>query len=127
MTNLAAVKTAVVFADGKNKKRGKEFMAFMMKDENLRPFVEGSVGRWFPTTVEAAKAPFWTGEDPHRKIVYKQYTDGTVPFQFVYNYKFTTVNAENVWAKAVNRVVQDKISPEQAVDEMIARIKQIAG
>ena len=50
-----------------------------------------------------------------------------MPFQFVYNYKFTTVNAENVWAKAVNRVVQDKISPEQAVDEMIARIKQIAG
>lgn len=127
MTNLAAVKTAVVFADGKNKKRGKEFMAFMMKDENLRPFVEGSVGRWFPTTIEAAKAEFWTGADPHRKIVYKQYTDGTVPFQFVYNYKFTTVNAENVWAKAVNRVVQDKISPEQAVDEMIARIKQIAG
>ncbi|WID95397.1 extracellular solute-binding protein [Bosea vestrisii] len=128
MPNLAAVKTAVVFADGKNKKRGKEFMAFMMKDENLRPFVEGSVGRWFPTTIEAAKSPFWNdGKDPHRAIVYKQYTDGTVPFQFVYNYKFTAVNAENVWAKAVNRVLVDKVTPEQAVDEMIARIKQIAG
>lgn len=128
MTNLAAVKTAVVFADGKNKKRGKEFMAFMMQDENLRPFVEGSAGRWVPTTLKGIEAPFWTdGKDPHRAVVYKQYKDGTVPFQFVYNYKFTTVNAENVWAKAVNRVVQDKISPEQAVDEMIARIKQIAG
>lgn len=128
LPNLAAVKTAVIFADAKNKKRAKEFMTFLMKDENLRPFVEGSVGRWFPTTVAAAKSPFWTdGKDPHRAIVYKQYTDGTVPFQFVYNYNFTTVNAENVWAKAVNRVVQDKVSPEQAVDEMIVRIKQIAG
>ena len=128
MTNLAAVKTAVVFADGKNKKRGKEFMAFMMQDENLRPFVEGSAGRWVPTTLKGIEAPFWTdGKDPHRAVVYKQYKDGTVPFQFVYNYNFTTVNAENVWAKAVNRVVQDKIPAEQAVDEMIARIKQIAG
>lgn len=128
MTNLAAVKTAVIFADAKNKKRAKEFMAFFMKDENLRPFVEGSAGRWVPTTLKGIEAPFWSdGKDPHRAVVYKQYKDGTVPFQFVYNYNFTTVNAENVWAKAVNRVVQDKIPAEQAVDEMIARIKQIAG
>jgi multiple sugar transport system substrate-binding protein len=32
---------------------------------------------------------------------------------------------ENVWCKAVHRVVADGISPEQAVDEAIARIKQI--
>ena len=32
---------------------------------------------------------------------------------------------ENVWGKAVHRVVADGISPEQAVDEAIARIKQI--
>jgi multiple sugar transport system substrate-binding protein len=50
-----------------------------------------------------------------------------VPFQFVYNYKFTAVNAENVWAKAMQRVIQDKITPEAAVDEMITRVKQIAG
>ena len=128
MTNLAAVKTAVIFSDAKNKKRAKEFMAFFMKDENLRPFVEGSAGRWVPTTLKGIEAPFWSdGKDPHRAVVYKQYKDGTVPFQFVYNYNFTTVNAENVWAKAVNRVVQDKIAPEKAVEEMIVRIKQIAG
>ena len=32
---------------------------------------------------------------------------------------------ENVWGKAVHRVVTEGISPEQAVDEAIARIKQI--
>ena len=30
-----------------------------------------------------------------------------------------------VWAKAIHRVAADGISPEQAVDEAIARIKQI--
>jgi hypothetical protein len=30
-----------------------------------------------------------------------------------------------VWPKAVHRVVADGISPEQAVDEAIARIKQM--
>jgi multiple sugar transport system substrate-binding protein len=32
---------------------------------------------------------------------------------------------ENVWGNAVHRVAADGISPEQAVDEAIARIKQI--
>ena len=32
---------------------------------------------------------------------------------------------ENVWGNAVHRVVTEGISPEQAVDEAIARIKQI--
>jgi hypothetical protein len=31
----------------------------------------------------------------------------------------------DVWPEAVQRVVTDGISPEQAVDEAIARIKQI--
>jgi hypothetical protein len=32
---------------------------------------------------------------------------------------------ENVWGKAVHRVAAEGISPEQAVDEAIARIKEI--
>ena len=124
--NLAATKTAVVFADAKNKKRGREFLAFFVKDENLRPFTEGSLGRWYPATTAATKSTFWTSGDPHRAVVHKQFSEGTVPFQFVYNFKFTTVNAENVWGKAMNRVLQDKVPAEQAVDEMIKRIKEIA-
>jgi len=35
------------------------------------------------------------------------------------------VSQEAVWPKAVYRVATEGISPEQAVDEAIARIKQI--
>lgn len=126
VTYLAATKTAVIFEDSKNKKRAKEFAAFLIKDENLRPFVEGSLGRWYPATIAATRSPFWTA-DKHRKAVHDQFTAGTVPFQFVYNFRFTQVNAENVWAKAMQRIIQDKITPEAAVDEMIKRIKEITG
>lgn len=125
--NLAATKTAVVFADARNKAKGKEFLAFLMQEENLRPFVEGSLGRWYPVTVESTKSPFWNAGDPHRAVVHRQFSEGTVPFQFVYNFRFTQVNAENAWARAMQRVMQDKVSPDVAVDEMIKRIKEIAG
>ena len=52
---------------------------------------------------------------------------GTLPFEFTKNYKFTILNNENVWAKAMNRVVSEKVPVEKAVDEMIARIKEVAG
>ena len=49
-----------------------------------------------------------------------------MPFEFTKNYKFTILNNENVWAKAMNRVVNEKVPVEKAVDEMIARIKEVA-
>ena len=126
MQYRAAVKVGVVFSNAKNKKRGKEFAAFLMEEENLTPYVEGALGRWYPVTKAAASRKFWT-EDPHRKVVHDQFSAGTVTFEFTKNWKFTILNNENVWAKAMNRVVTDKWPVEKAVDEMIARIKAVAG
>ena len=121
-----AVKTGVIFKAGKNTARAKEFVSFMMQDENLTPYVEGSLGRWFPVTKVAQQSPFWKS-DPHRLAVYNQYMAGTAPFEFTKNWKFTILNNENVWAKAMNRVLNEKVPVDKAVDEMIARIKAVAG
>ncbi len=126
MVYRAAVKTGVIFDASKNKARAKEFVAFMMLDENLTPYVEGALGRWFPVMTAATKNAFWQA-DPHRRSVFNQFGAGTVTFEFTKNYKFTIVNNENVWAKAMNRVVNDHVSVDQAVTEMITRIKAIAG
>ena len=67
MQYRAAVKVGVVFENAKNKKRAKEFVAFLMQDENLTPYVEGALGRWYPVTKSGAARKFWT-EDPHRKV-----------------------------------------------------------
>lgn len=126
MIYRTAVKTGVVFTDSKNKARAKEFVQFFMNEINLTPYVEGSLGRWFPVTKVGQASDFWNA-DVHRKAVHAQYAAGTVPFEFTKNYKFTVVNNENVWAKAMNRVINEKIPVDKAVDEMIARIKTIAG
>jgi multiple sugar transport system substrate-binding protein len=126
MVYRAAVKTGVVFAGAKNKKRAKEFVAFLLQEDNLTPYVEGSLGRWYPVTKTAAERPFWKA-DRHRTAVYNQFHAGTVTFEFTKNYKFTIVNNENVWAKCMNRIVSEKVPVDKAVDEMIARIKQVAG
>ncbi len=126
MQYRAAVKTGVIFDNAKNKKRAMEFVAFLMEEENLRPYVEGSLGRWFPVKKESMESPFWQA-DPHRKAVYNQFKAGTVNFEMTKNWKFTILNNENVWAKAANRVINEKVPVDKAVDEMIARIKEVAG
>lgn len=124
MQYRSAVKVGVVFSEAKNKARAKDFVAFMMEDENLKPYVEGALGRWFPVTKTGQADPFWQA-DRHRKSVFDQYANGTVTFEFTKNWKFTMMNNENVWAKAMNRVVSEKVPVDKAVDEMIARIKAI--
>jgi multiple sugar transport system substrate-binding protein len=126
MVYRAAVKTGVIFKDAKNKDAAKKFVAFLLDDANLTPYVEGSLGRWFPVTKAAQQSPFWK-QDPHRTAVYNQFMAGTSPFEFTKNYKFTVLNNENVWAKAANRVLNEKVPVDKAVDEMIARIKTVAG
>jgi multiple sugar transport system substrate-binding protein len=125
MVYRTAVKTGVVFKDAKNKARAKEFVTFLLQEENLTPYVEGSLGRWFPVTKAGQARDFWKA-DPHRQSVFNQYAAGTVPFEFTKNYKFTILNNENVWAKAMNRVINDKVPVDKAVDEMIERIKTVA-
>ena len=126
MKYRAAVKIGVIFTGAKNKAGPRSSSSFLMQEENLRPYVEGALGRWFPVTTAGQKSPFWQA-DRHRKAVYNQFKAGTVPFEFTKNYKFTILNNENVWAKAMNRVVSEKVPVDKAVDEMIARIKQVAG
>jgi multiple sugar transport system substrate-binding protein len=125
MVYRTAVKTGVVFKDAKNKARAKEFVSFLLQEENLTPYVEGSLGRWFPVTKAGQARDFWKA-DPHRQSVYNQYAAGTVPFEFTKNYKFTVLNNENVWAKTMSRVINDKVPVDKAVDEMIERIKTVA-
>ena len=62
MTYRSAVKTGVVFKDSKNKAAAKQFVAFLLDEANLTPYVEGSQGRWFPVTKAAQQSPFWKSD-----------------------------------------------------------------
>ncbi len=125
MVYRTVVKMGVIFRESKNKMRAREFLKVLLEEENLRPYVEAALGRGFPVTRAGQESPFWQA-DKHRRAVYDQFTTSPQPSEFGKNWKFALLDAENVWAKAMNRVVTDKVSVEKAVDELIARIKEVA-
>lgn len=125
MAYRTIVKIGVIFRESKNKKQAREFLRFLLEEENLRPYVEAGLGRWFPVTKAGRESPFWQA-DKHRRAVYEQFKTSPQPSEFTKNWRFARLDAENVWARAMNRVVTDKVSVEKAVDELIARIKELA-
>jgi multiple sugar transport system substrate-binding protein len=82
-----------------------------------------------PSMPKLLEQPFWLDpSDRHHMVSAIQFL--TRPRTYLYSVvsgdpRHALVNRENVWGKAVHRVVADGISPEQAVDEAIARIKRI--
>jgi multiple sugar transport system substrate-binding protein len=126
---IASIKTAVIFKQGKNQAAAKEFMRYFLRPENLGPYLEGSLARWFPVDKRLVDTPYWKDEsDPHKVVEVRQYTQRPqTPWPQVYNHKIIQVNAENAWGKAVTRVVLESWPAEKAVDELIGRIKQVAG
>ena len=73
--------------------------------------------------------PFWLDpSDPHRMASVMQVASRPLAHNYAAvsgDWRHGLVKQEHVWAKAINRVAAEGISPEQAVDEAIARIKQI--
>lgn len=125
----ASVKTAVVFKNSRNKQGAKDFMKFFLEPDHLGPYLEGSLARWFPADTRIIDRPFWKEQnDPHRVVEVRQYMERPqVPFPQVYNHKVINLNAENAWGKAVTRIVLEDWDAEEAADELIARVKTVAG
>ncbi|MEO7937355.1 MAG: ABC transporter substrate-binding protein, partial [Burkholderiaceae bacterium] len=121
----ASVKTGLVFKQARNKQDAKKFVSFLLDDAQLTPYVEAARGAWFPVMQAAQQRPFWQA-DPARTVVYRQFMAGTTAFEFTRNHRFTQLNHENVWARAMQRIVGDAVPVDQAVDEMIQRIKAVA-
>jgi multiple sugar transport system substrate-binding protein len=106
-----------------------DFVRFLVAEGWLMHYLDFSGERMLPSIPALLDQPFWLDpSDPHHMAAVMQlntrplgrnYTvaSGDLRHDQIYN--------ERVWAKAVHRVAAEGINPEQAVDEAIARIKQI--
>ena len=106
----------------------KELVRFLVGEGWLAHYLNFAGERMLPTMPALLQAPFWLDPgDPHRMrsamqlLTQPRALDWYTPFDL----RHRNVDDEGVWPKAVHRVVTEGISPEQAVDEAIARIKQI--
>jgi multiple sugar transport system substrate-binding protein len=125
----AALNGGAVFAAGHNTETALEFVRFLVGEGWLAHWLNFAGDRYVPVLATLTDQPFWLDPgNPHRmqsvmqSIIYPQ------------NYNWWGLpNAQRHYAedyptalgKAVHRVVTDGLTPEQAADEAIVRIKQL--
>jgi multiple sugar transport system substrate-binding protein len=120
---------AVIFKVGRNPELAGEFVRFLVQEGWLAHWLTFAGDRFMPTMRKLVEQPFWLDpSDPHRMRAAIQLLSRPHLMNMDVRdneWRSVAIWGENVWGKAVHRVVTDGISPEQAVDEAIARIKQI--
>jgi multiple sugar transport system substrate-binding protein len=125
-----AVNRALVFKDGNNVDTAKEFVRFLVAEGWLAHYLDFAGDRMLPTMPKLLQAPFWLDPgDPHRMRSAMQLLTRPRSLPFPLDLRHSKMAAQeltgpDVWPEAIHRVVTDGISPEQAVDEAIARIKE---
>ena len=120
---------AVAFKDGANVETAKEFVRFLVAEGWLMHYLDFSGERMLPSIRALLDQPFWLDpSDRHHMAAAIQAKTRPITYQYgpaSGDLRHDRIYKERVWAKAIHRIVTEGISPEQAVDEAIARIKQI--
>jgi multiple sugar transport system substrate-binding protein len=120
---------AVVFKDGGHVGTALEFVRFLVAEGWLAHYLDFAGQRMLPPMPKLRDAPFWLNpSDPHLMAAVMQIASRPTQYDYATisgDRRYDLVLEERVWGKAIHRVAAEGISPEQAVDEAIARVKQI--
>ena len=121
---------AVVFKDGGHVATAKEFVRFLVAEGWLAHYLDFAGERMLPPMPKLLDAPFWLDpSDPHHMAAVMQVARDRMHYDYADGLGRLALrpgsDRSDVWGKAIHRVAAEGISPEQAVDEAIARIKQI--
>jgi multiple sugar transport system substrate-binding protein len=121
--------SAVAFKEGGNVETAKEFVRFLVAEGWLMHYLDFSGERMLPSIPALLDQPFWLDpSDRHHMAAVIQAKTRPLTYQYgpaSGDLRHDQVYNERVWAQAIHRVAADGITPEQAVDEAIARIKEI--
>ncbi len=126
-TYLVSIKQPIIFKSSTHPKLAKEFLSFLLKPDNLGPYIKGAKGRYFPIMPQLWKDQFWSEtKDPHISTASQQFTEyQTRLFKNSINPAYSQVHSENIWTKAIRKVLIDGLSTADATDEVIAKIQEI--
>ena len=126
MRHIFLVEQAVIFNDAANPELAKAFLAYLTQPEVVNTFLKES-GRHSPAHTSVYQDPYWTDpEDPHTSEVTKTLTKSQIrPIYPANSPAYSVVLKENVWGQSLEKIVLNNVTPEQAADEAIARIKEI--
>ena len=105
----------------------KDFLKYLIQPQVLNEYLKGGLGRWVVPMPEIAKSdPFWFKEDPHRTaFATETLIDPTLPLYEAFNPAMAEVNAEHVFSVAMLDVMNNGMTPEQAIDKAFKRAEAI--
>jgi multiple sugar transport system substrate-binding protein len=127
---LFIVVEGVVFTGARNVEEGKDFLRFILEQKRLGAWLEGAQGRYLPTMFELVGSPFWMDPaDQHRRSAVEELVGPTMPnlgpVRASLPLWWDQAARQRLFGGAVQRIAVDGLTPEQAADELIARLKQL--
>jgi multiple sugar transport system substrate-binding protein len=105
----------------------KEFLKYWIQPEVVGEVVKTGLGRSLPPMPALVKDPFWQDpKDEHLQRYAKQgMIDPTMPFYYVFNPAVSEVDNEHVWSVAMFDVIQNGMTPAQAIDKAFKRVEAL--
>ncbi|MGL5805528.1 MAG: sugar ABC transporter substrate-binding protein [Xenococcaceae cyanobacterium] len=127
MRHLVSVRQAAIFSDSTHQSVAKDFLRYLIEPENMKNYLKANGIRNLPTQKLVLQDSFWKySKDPYTSVAIKTITKGqTRLFYTVRHPAYSIILKENIWGKALQRIVVDRYSSEKAADEAIERIKTI--
>ena len=127
---VGLVLSGTVFKGANNVDAAKQFVHFLVREGWLAHYLNFSAERMLPPMTALLDQPFWLDpSDPHRMAAVIQVASRPIMYDYAVvsgDWRHDRIRyQEPVWANAVHRIVTEGITPEQAVDEAIARISQV--
>jgi multiple sugar transport system substrate-binding protein len=125
---LITVVPAFIPKGAKNVDGAKDFLKYMIQPRLLNDYLKQAGGRWTPLMPSNLKLdPYWMDPaDPHIPVATRQgLVTPTIPSWQIFNPAYAQVISEEVWPAAEAAVTLKGMTPDQAVDEAIKRVKVI--
>ncbi|MDB9519706.1 ABC transporter substrate-binding protein [Roseofilum reptotaenium CS-1145] len=117
---------SIIPANAERSEAAKQFLAYLLQPENLQLLIEQEKGRFIPPMPELWNISFWENEnDPHFSAVKKLSSSNIQPYPGTLNPAYAKISKNKIFTTALERVIQEGVSPEEAADDAIAQIQDI--
>jgi multiple sugar transport system substrate-binding protein len=126
--SILGATSAFIPKGAKNIDGAKAFLRFFIQPANLNFYLKEARGRWLPVMPSALKDdPYWLDpSDPHRPVAAKYGLQlPTIAPWTTYTPAYAQVISEQLWAGAEANITQKSMTPEQATEVALKRVKEI--
>ena len=126
--SVLAVAPCLIPKGAKNIDGAKDLLRSFIKPANLNQYLKETRGRFLPVMMSNIRSDaYWQDPaDPHRHVaVDAGLIKPTIPLWSNYNPAYSAVMSEQIWSQAEANITQKNMTPEQAMEEAVGRIKTI--